>query len=456
MPVRLVTLRASRIVVCASVLLAAAAPAANLNDTGQVGCYDTRGVVRPCTAAAAGDDARYGRDAAAAAGLLFKTGGGSAGFDFTKVANNGSDLPANAALGRGARDWACTRDNLTGLTWEVKTTDASDPRYFGHRYWWYNANPTENGGHAGSVGAFTSCFPALAQCNTQAFMDAVNRSGLCGYTDWRLPTPRELRSIVHYGDVGKGVSVDRTYFPNMPVERAYWTAFTYAPDPRAGWVVEIGQFDGGGAGHFHSKSGNLEIEGTGDEHTLLVRGPQAVPLSGPCSAGTARSNVPASTSVGDFIDHRNGTVTDLSTGLTWRQCPEGATGESCAGGAAATLTWEDAMAVARSSTFAGYTDWRVPSVKELHSIVETCGYDPALNQSIFPGTPRPQFGSTFWTSTTWASSGSLAWIIVFDRGGGVATDKTSRLFVRLVRGGRSSASFDGQNPPRPKRRAARQ
>lgn len=446
--------RAARSVAGLSLGFAVAVSAADLNDTGQIRCYDARGAVRSCTAAPAGDDARFGRDAAAAAGALRKTGAGTAGFDFTKIANNGVDLPAGAALGRHAGDWACTRDNLTGLTWEVKTTDPSDPRYFGHRYWWYNTNPTENGGHAGSVGTFSTCNPAMPQCNTQAFLDAVNRSRLCGHADWRLPTPRELRSIVHYGDVGTGVSVDRTYFPNMLVERSYWSAFTYAPDPRAAWVVEIGGFDGGGAGHSHSKSGNLDIEGTGDEHTLLVRGPQAVPVSGPCSAGVAGANVAVATPSSDFMDHGNGTVTHLSTGLMWRRCAEGATGESCAGGAPLMVSWEDATELAESSTFGGYADWRLPSVKELHSIVETCGYDPAINQSIFPGTPRPHFGSVFWTSTTWASNGSLAWIIVFDRGGGVATEKTSRLFVRLVRGG-TSATFDLRNPPRPKRRPVR-
>lgn len=383
-----------------------------------------------------------------------------AGFDFTKIANNGSELPSTSSPGSGATDWACTRDNITGLTWEVKTTSTSDARYFGHRYTWYNANAAENGGHSGGVGSSSTCFPAMSQCNTQAFADAVNRSALCGYADWRLPTPRELRSIVSYGDVDTAVSVherigvDRNFFPNMPLERAYWSSYSYAPDPALGWVVEIGRFDGGGAGHGHSKAGG-DSHSTGDEHTILVRGPQVLTSSGPCPAGNPRMNVAVVSPTADFMEHGDGTVTHVSTGLMWKRCAEGLSGETCANGEAMTMFWDVALAAAESSGFAGYSDWRVPNFKELHSIVESCGYDPAINQTVFPRTPRPPFGSVFWTSTSWAPAPSDAWVVVFDRGGGVATPKGSRLFVRLVRGGASSAAYDAQVPPRQKSRAVR-
>ena len=59
----------------------------------------------------------------AGTGALPKTGAGAAGFDYTKIANDGSELPADAPLGSAAGEWACTRDNATGLVWEVKTDD---------------------------------------------------------------------------------------------------------------------------------------------------------------------------------------------------------------------------------------------------------------------------------------------------------------------------------------------
>lgn len=448
----------SRPLAAFAVVIAAAhaGVAGNLNDTGQARCYDSDGNVRPCATVPAADDARYGRDAAAAAGRLPKRGRGMGGFDFTKIANDGGEVQPDVALGTGPREWACTHDNLTGLTWEVKTSDRSDLRYGGHQYGWYNTNPLENGGHPGNPSS-PACFPTIPLCNTQAFIDAVNRTRLCNFTDWRLPTPRELRSIITYADAGMQVSVDPAFFPNTRVGRAHWTAYTYAPDPRAAWVVELGELDGGGAGHFHSKLPNIGIEGSGEELTILVRGPSSVGSSVLCSAGNPVANVPVATPASDFVDHGDGTATHVVTGLMWKRCAEGLSGAGCGSGQAITMTWANAHATAEASTFAGYDDWRVPNVKELHSIVETCGFDPAINTTIFPNVPLPPFGSVFFTSTTWAASPSQQWLFVFNKGGGVASTKPKQggLFVRLVRGGGASAAYDAQNPPRPRRRAAR-
>lgn len=428
--------------------------AAILNDTGQSRCYDSRGADILCTVAPAADDGRYGRDAAAKAGALIKVGAGVLGFDFTKIANNGSVLPAGAAMGNRASDWACTRDNVSGLTWEVKTTASNDLRFFDHTYYWYNTNGAENGGNAGGLGAINTCNSTLPsnQCNTQAFTAAVRVAALCGYTDWRLPTPSELRAIINYGDAGAAISVDPSYLPNTPLNRALWSASTYAPDPAYAWVVEIGPADGGGAGHPHSKSKTSDMHSTGNEHALLVRGPESAASGGRCSAGNPTANVVASTPSADFTDRGDGTVTHVTTGLTWKRCPEGLSGEPCATGTAISMTWSSALTTAENSTFAGFSDWRLPNFKELRSIVETCGYDPAINQAIFPATPRPAFGSVFWSSSTYAPRPADAWLVLFDRGGGVASDKESRLFVRLVRGGES---FDAQDQPTRRRRAVR-
>jgi len=105
--------------------------AASRPDTGQDVCYNDTvadGVPPGSVNSIARDvgshprqDCRYGSDAAAAAGAFGKTGAGAKGFDYTKIANNGAALAAGAALGANPTDWACTRDNRAGLTWEVKT-----------------------------------------------------------------------------------------------------------------------------------------------------------------------------------------------------------------------------------------------------------------------------------------------------------------------------------------------
>jgi hypothetical protein len=66
------------------------------------------------------------------------------GTGYTKIANDGSELPDSAVLGTKPTDWACTKDNKTGLIWEVKTNDRG-LRDTWKRYFWYNPDGTTNG-----------------------------------------------------------------------------------------------------------------------------------------------------------------------------------------------------------------------------------------------------------------------------------------------------------------------
>jgi hypothetical protein len=159
----------------ALVLLLAAltARAAGLPDTGIDTCYNDTvadGVAASNASSIARDggthprqDCRYGRDPAAAAGAP-KVGAGAKGFDYTKIANDGSALAATVALGSNPTDWACTQDNITGLMWEVKTF-TSGLRNKAHTYTWYNSTASTNGGTAGTVGAGSTCQTA-GRCDT--------------------------------------------------------------------------------------------------------------------------------------------------------------------------------------------------------------------------------------------------------------------------------------------------
>jgi Protein of unknown function (DUF1566) len=233
------------------VLLFAAVPvhAVGLPDTGQDLCDNGSHVLVACSTANTGDaatyprqDGRFGRDAAAAAGTLTKVGGGAAGFDYTKIANDGTTLAAGATLGTAATDWACTKDNITGLIWEVKTSDHG-LRDWSWKYSWYSSNGSTNGGNPGSTGGIAGCNATLPSglCNTQAFVTAVNAAALCAYTDWRLPTYRELFSLVHFGT--QNPSIDTNYFPNTRAG-ALWSASSYALAPQQAWFVD---FSFGGA-----------------------------------------------------------------------------------------------------------------------------------------------------------------------------------------------------------------
>ena len=146
------------------------------------------------------------------------------------------------------------------------------------------------------------------------------------------------------------------------------------------------------------------------------------------------ANIPATMPTNRFTINKNGTVSDTKTGLMWKTCSEGQSGTDCSGGSAATYTWQlalqQAQTVNNGSGFAGYSDWRVPNVKELVSITEKQCYDPAINLTVFPNTPS----NLFWSSSPYAGISSLAWIVGFSYGYSDYGLKNDYAVVRLVRG----------------------
>lgn len=158
------------------------------------------------------------------------------GVAFTKIANNGSVLPAGAALGSGATDWACTRDNQTGLIFEVKVDSPGNLRHRTNTYTWFNSNAAANGGDSGSSNGGTC---AGSTCDTQSYVIAVNASNLCGGNGWRLPTPADLQRIIDATAAGSGTAaVDAAVFPNLEPLK-YWTRPNVAAIPTHAWAVGL-------------------------------------------------------------------------------------------------------------------------------------------------------------------------------------------------------------------------
>ena len=233
----------------AALFFAGSIAAAGLNDTGCTTCADAVGATVSCTAASAvqGQDARYGRDAAAGTSALTKVGGGANGFDFTKISNAGAVLPATAPLGTVAGQWGCTYDNTTGLMWEVKTS--SGPRQLAYFYSWYSTNSATNGGASGvSNGGF--CF-ATGRCDTEKFAQDVNATNMCGHSDWRLPTFRELQGLVR---LGANPTIDASYFPNVLLT-SIWSGSSYVSDSGLALLVSFG--DGRSSGN--GKGGGAKV-----------------------------------------------------------------------------------------------------------------------------------------------------------------------------------------------------
>lgn len=109
-----------------------------------------------------------------------------------------------------------------------------------------------------------------------------------------------------------------------------------------------------------------------------------------------RDDIPTSAPTQRFNVNSDGTVRDTATGLTWKKCAEGQSGINCTG-IPTRFTWQQALQHANQAIFAGFNDWRLPDIKELHSLVELRCFEPATNVAIFSNASS----SLFW-------SGSLA------------------------------------------------
>ncbi len=124
--------------------------------------------------------------------------------------------------------------------------------------------------------------------------------------------------------------------------------------------------------------------------------------------------------VAEYVDNHDGTVTDTATGLMWQQeTPD------------YSMTWEQALAYCEDLILGGYTDWRLPNIKELRSLVDYSRYNSAIDQTFFPDT----VSSFYWSSTTIADNQHCAWGVYFKHGYGQSSNKSKYYYVRAVRGG---------------------
>lgn len=183
-----------------------------------------------------GQDCERGRDATHAAQTE-----AHGGFSFVKVSSEGEQLPHSTDV------WACVLDEVTGLMWEAKVTSAEAEANGGlHNtddvFSWYSTNSNANGGNVGDwnrdradCAGYQEGVPT-SFCNTQEFVERVNESALCGYSDWRVPSVMELDSIVNYGRTQPTIDVD--YFPNIR-QTAYWTSGLVAGSADLARVIDF-------------------------------------------------------------------------------------------------------------------------------------------------------------------------------------------------------------------------
>lgn len=410
-------------------------PPATLNDTGIDWCADNDTNIASsgsfaektagCTQVAAthpGQDAAYGRDAAARAGTLIKIGTGSAGFDFTRICNSGAAAgegacPAAPLIGSNANDWGCVRDNVTGLMWEVKPGGFNQLRSIRHLYTWFDPahsgnQGVQNGGFCAAIDG--SCTNPAYATDTHAYVQAVNAGTLCGQSDWRLPTIDELHSISDHRRINPAIS--QTSFPDT-TNQIFWSTSTVAGFANEAWTLDF-------------SDGNDRWDSKDIAHSIRVVRAQAwapataadIPsASAACEAGLAEVT-PSS----DFTAIEDGSIVrHVPTGLEWQRCARGQiwNGSACTG-AASIHTWQATLSIADASD-----GWRLPNVNEMRTIAERCRTAPAVNQQVFPNAP----GAAFISGSPSAANPDQVWVVNFVSGNDNRINKSSGAHVRLVR-----------------------
>lgn len=179
-----------------------------------------------------------------------------------------------------------------------------------------------------------------------------------GKTDWRVPTTRELRTLLDFGVVSAPTINGDFDAPIETLNFPFWSS-NVGTLVGSRWDVSFEN------GETHARLCNeTGIQG----NVICLRGQQLEPAN--------------------FIDNGDGTISDTSTNLIWEKYPSDYE-----------MNWQEALAYCESRVTASHNDWRLPNIQELHSI-----YDPSVTSSLFFEYPN----SWYWSASNYGLNLSRA------------------------------------------------
>ncbi len=243
----------------------------------------------------------------------------------------------------------------------------------------------------------------------------LNATSYGGYDDWRVPTIKELYSLMDFrgldptSDEPTVPFIDTAYFAfgwgdlaadERIIDAQYWSSTEYLSTTMNGNATVFGvNFADGRIKGYPRDTG--AGGGARTQYIRLVRGN---PDYG----------------VNDLVDNADGTITDHATGLMWQQADSG-TG----------MSWQEALASCEGLELAGHSDWRLPNAKELQSLIDySRSPDTTTSAAIDPLFSTTQISNEnlvtdypyYWTGTTHANNlqvpGRAAAYLSFGRGMG--------------------------------------
>ncbi len=259
-----------------------------------------------------------------------------------------------------------------------------------------------------------------------SYDDAVsgaNSVNLAGYDDWRLPTIKELYSLILFSGTDPSVVDDDTSGLVPFIDTDYFN-FEYG-DTSAGERIIDSQYASSTEYVYTTMGGDETVFGVNFADGRI----KGYGKTGPSQAGDktffimyVRGNSNYGTN--NFVDNGDNTITDAATGFMWIQNDSGSFNIGDDGDGA--LNWEQALEWAENLEFAGYSDWRLPNAKELQSIVDysrspdttnSATIDPIFNTTLIINENGETDYPCYWTSTTHANAtkGQTAAYIAFGR-----------------------------------------
>ncbi len=247
--------------------------------------------------------------------------------------------------------------------------------------------------------------PSLNHASAIGYCEGLT---LAGHEDWRLPTRRELKSLVDYAKPYPSPAIHDAFVSTTRTDGFYRTVTDFLWQYNTVWTVAFLDYDFclGGCTGYYAHEGVAE-----ESESSYVRCVRGEPLED------------------STFSRSNGIVTDSATGLQWQDDFDNNPSEEdeqypYIG------SWNDALAYCENLTDLGYSDWRLPNINELHSIVDGTTAEPSIDP-VFIQAGR----NWYWSSTTYASDTSHVWAIEFNMGLDEILPKTANApNVRCVRG----------------------
>lgn len=187
-------------------------------------------------------------------------------------------------------------DAKNNLYWEVKSFDATDTRFYKRKMTWEEFNGE--------------------------YIKTLNEKNYGGFSDWRVPSKNELRTLIHYEKINP--AFNKEIFQSL-VADDYWCGVTYGLRADCGWVLNLN------LGAATAKNKTLKSYG------VAVRGEKITPR---------------------FVDNGDGTITDTVSKLMWQKFQS------------ERKSYNDVIKMLEDYEFAGYRDWRLPTMQELNLIFD--------------------------------------------------------------------------------------